>query len=174
MHGKSVARWMVSVAVAAVLLGIGANALFARATTPGIGDDQVTDVTSGRQFLIQEVDLALPSRPAPVTGAFEYFPVPGNLVTEFQAQLDVVEPAWVNDPPQSAIVLSWSSPDVTFQVPRPRPGVDAKLPGDTFVLIVVPGQGRKITAVVSSEALSAFRQAGQDIARESLTLAATH
>jgi hypothetical protein len=170
---KPVVRWIAAIAVATSVLVIGANVLFAGAAIPGIGDHQVADVTDGRQFLLQEIDLALPDRPSPVTGQFEYLRVPGRLVVEFQAQLNVVEPAWVNDPPQSAVVLSWSSQDVTFQVPRPRPGVEAKLAGDTFVIILVPGEGRKITAIVASDALAAMRRAGQDVAHESLTLAAT-
>lgn len=174
MKGKSSARWIVSIAAAAMLLIIGASVLFGGAAVPGIRDDQVTDAAIGRQFLIQEIDLFLPDRPSAVAGAFEYLRVPGSLVVAFQAQLNVIEPAWVNDPPQTVIVLSWSSADVTFQVPRPRPGVDATVRGDTFVVIVVPGQGRKISAVVSSDVLDPLRRAGQDIERESLTLAATN
>lgn len=173
VKGRSATRWIVSIAVAALLFGIGGSVL-AASSIPGVHEDEVTDPATGRPFLIQELEPLLPDRPSAVTGAFEYLRVPGNRVVEFQAQLEVVEPAWISNPPQGAIVLSWSSPDVTFQVPRPRPGVDATLRGDTFVIIVVPGQGRKITAVVSAEALAGVRQAGQDTAREPLTLAATN
>lgn len=170
MSLKPIAR-IVVFAVALILLGGAAGALaLTSGGIAGIRDNEVSDVETARQFLAQEIDLFLPERDSDVAGAFQYMVVPGELVIEFQAAQQVKEVGWLENPPATAVVISWTSADVTFQVPRPRPGVDATLTGDTFLLIVVPGEGRKITAVLSSKDLAPLELGAVTKVNETLTL----
>jgi len=174
MNRTFAARQIVPIAVLVLLSGISGGVLLAASNViAGLRDDAITDSASGRQFLIQEVDLFLPDRATDITGTFEYLEVPGSVVVDFQAQQGIVEEAWVKETPARAIVLGWTSPNVTFQAPHPRPGVDATLHGDTFLIILVPGEGRKIEAVVSSGALAMFGEAAVASLEEPLTLAST-
>lgn len=175
MKGSFGVSRLVPIAVTVMLLAVGGSVLFAASNTiPGIRDNEVTDSVVGRQFLTQEVEIFLPDRPSDVVGTYEYFRVPGSLVLAFQAQQGVDDPSWMENPPESAIVLSWSSTGVAFQAPHPPPDFDATLRGDTYLIILVPGEGRKITAVVSAGALAGLRAGATDTVREPLTLPRTN
>lgn len=145
------------------------SAFSGNAVSNTIRDYDVQDLESGRRYLEQEIHLFLPDLSVKISGTFEYQRVPGAQVVKFLSEQGIVDEVWAVAP-ETATVVSWKSSEVTFQMPRPRPGVDAKLNGDTFFVILDPGDGRKLTGVVQAEALATLRAISIERHSEALAL----
>jgi hypothetical protein len=131
----------------------------------------VTDLSTARTYVAQEADAFISERSADVSGTFEYMIVPGTTVAAFQAARGIVDP-WVQNPPTFAIVISWTSSAVTFHPPRPRPGHDVALAGDTLLLILAPETQIKTATVVFHSELAPFGAVAQDRVSEPFVLRA--
>jgi len=161
------------VAAGVALVGFAPNILslaYSGSAAPqDVRDSDVRDVDSGRRYLEQEIRRFLPDLDVEASGTFDYQRIPGEQVVKFLSEQGVVDQGWAI-PPESATVVSWTSDEVSFQVPRPRAGVDATLDGDTFFVILNPGDGQKLSGVVSAEALATLRETSIEKHSEVLTL----
>jgi hypothetical protein len=170
LRGRSGAARLGVLVLAAVATAVSLQVAFGSGN--GIRPTDVTDLPTARAYLAQEVDAFLPERSSDVTGDFEYMVVSGKTVAEFQAARGIVD-EWVQNPPAVAVVISWTSTAVTFQIPRPRPGHEVALAGDTLLLILTPERGIKTATVVPRSELTPFEAVAQDRVSESLVLSAT-
>jgi len=67
-------------------------------------------------------------------------------------------------------VLSWSSDDVVFGVPRPRQGVETNLQGDTLIVILHLDTGLEMRAVVRNDTLGGLRNSAVERVETELTV----
>jgi hypothetical protein len=162
-------------ALAAFLVTLAGLALGGSTATAGPPGSQggapsdVGDVEAARRYLLQTLPLYVGELPAEgVVGAFEYGTVPFEQVLRFQADLGIVDTAWSSAKRNPCLVAVWSSAAVSFHAPRPRFGMPAELPGDTFVIIIEPSQDLELRAVVAAERLTDLRTGALDWRRESL------
>jgi hypothetical protein len=169
LHLRSQSRVVAVVVLAAVTTAISLQVTFG--SGGGLKPTEVTDLSTARAYIIQEVDAFINERSSDVSGSFEYMVVPGKTVAEFQAARGIVDP-WVQNPPTVAIVISWTSTAVTFHPPRPRPGYEVTLAGDTLLLILTPEREVKTATVVSRSELAPFEAVAQDRVSEPLVLRA--
>jgi len=137
----------------------------------GLTPTDITDLSDARSYIIQEADAFTNKRVSDVSGSFEYMVVPGKTVAEFQTARGIVDP-WVENPPTVAIVISWTSSAVTFHPPRPRPGYEVTLAGDTLLLIVTPERELRTATVIYRSELAPFEAVAQDRVSEPLLLRA--
>jgi len=134
------------------------------------GWDEVHDVETGQRYLTQTIELYLPGLPSAVTGDFEYIRAPASEVVELQSSLGLVETPWVFLEPGPVTVLSWSSDDVVFGVPRPRQGVETNLQGDTLIVILHLDTGLEMRAVVRNDTLGGLRNSAVERVETELTV----
>jgi hypothetical protein len=157
--------------VVGLLLAVGAVALAAGLArvpeirdedTAGVRFDEVDDAESGSGYLAETIELYLPAGEA--AGTFGFMRVPVADVVAFQGSLGISEPGWEANTSETAIVLTWiPSSDVDFLVPRPRPGVDATVQADVFVIIIEPQSGLEIRALVPATAVEGLRAGAFDL-----------
>lgn len=155
--------------VSAVAVGMG----LAGDNSHGVRPQDVVDAEAGQAYLIQTIDLYYRQEQAETTGLFEFFRAPIEDVRALQHSLGVYDTAWEESAATLATVLAWSAPDASFAVPRPREGVEAPVTGDTFLILLEPGTGLEVRAVVASTTLDQLRRAGVDRVQATLALPAT-
>ncbi len=124
--------------------------------TPGVRFDEVDDAESGSRYLAETIALYL--RDGEAAGIFGFMRVPLANVVVFQKSLGISELAWETNTSETAIVLTWvPSSDIEFLVPGPRPGVDATVQADAFVIIIEPEAGLEIQTFATATALEGLR-----------------
>lgn len=136
----------------------------------GIRDSDVRDADTARTYLLQEIQAYLPDGGTETTGTFAFRSVPGHMVGQFLSEQGIVDESWASDPPDTALVISWTSSEARFQAPRPRAGFEATIRGDTFMVILSPDDGRKLTAVVDHSVIRQLVEAASDTVSEQVTV----
>lgn len=170
LRWQSRASLLAVLVLAAVATAISLRVAFGSGS--GLKPTEVTDLSTARTYITQEIAAFINERSSDVSGSFEYMVVPGKTVAEFQVARGIVDP-WVQNPPTVALVISWTSTAVTFHPPRPRPGHEVTLAGDTLLLILTPEREVRTATVVSRSELAPFEAVAQDRVSEPLELRAT-
>lgn len=138
----------------------------------GVRPQDVVDAETGQAYLTQNIPVYYRQGQSEATGVFEFFRAPIEEVRAFQVSVGIYDMAWEESAATDAIVLAWSSPGASLFAPRPRPGIEAQIAGDAFLIFLEPGTGLEMRAVVASEALGQLRRSGVDNAQAKLVLPA--
>lgn len=155
---------------AAVLLLVIASA--AVLSSDAVTERGVTDLAAAERFLDEEAARFAVSDPA-ASGELEYLLVPRDAVRSFLNEQGVYDAVWEASSTHDVTAIFWTSPAVSYEVPRPRPGHEVTLTG-TLVVLIAPEEGTKSVLIIQSDQLGTLRDAASDRQTERYTLEASY